>query len=219
MVGSRPPGRSSGPARCWSATRTSGPSWTSPRSPESITLALLPHPDPLRWSAVELGPDGQISNFLSPGPRSTVHGPRFLFTGFQLIGERVLAALPRPPFEMKPVWDDLRAAGRLRGVVVAGSWREAGSPAAYLALVQELLGGENYLHDQAEVAQDAAVRSCAVAAGCVVGEGARVSGSVLLSGAVVEPGARVDRCVVAGGRATGELADAVLLPSGRHPLR
>jgi ADP-glucose pyrophosphorylase len=61
-----------------------------------------------------------------------------------------------------------------------------------------------------------------VGAGCRVARDARVSESVLTAGASVEGGCEVHRCVLAGPIAlTGAdtASEALILPSGRFPLR
>jgi len=185
---------------------------------DAIVLALLPHPDPARWSSVLLEDDGRVAGFLpagAPGERTP-----YLFTGFQLLGGAALAALPPPPGEWRPAWLAARERGALRGAVVAGRWREAGTPAAYRELVLAELGSRSWVHSAADATAAVVARS-AVAAGCAVAHGARVSDSVLLGGASIGAGASVERCVVAGASrvAPGEaLADTLVLPSRRVPL-
>ncbi|TAM46792.1 MAG: hypothetical protein EPN53_12640 [Acidobacteria bacterium] len=184
----------------------------------TATLALIPHPDPTRWASVILGPDGSVAAFLEAGARHP--GERYLFTGFQRFGERVLAALPEPPAEMAAVWEPLRRRGRLRGVVVTGSWQEAGSPSAYRDLVIGLLGERSWVHPGATVADDSVVERSAVGAGCRVEAGARVEGCVLTAGAVAGRGCSLRACVLAGAVApAGEaLADTLVLADARVAL-
>lgn len=183
----------------------------------TITLALLPHPDPARWGSVLLDRQGRVRDLVAAGASAT--GERYLFTGFQLLGAEATASLPEPPVEMRTAWETVRHRGALRGVVVAGSWREVGTPSAYLSLVTELLGEGSWVHPQAEVAADARVVRGAVGAGCRVGPGALVEESVLTAGAALAKGARLRRCVAAGPvTVTGARSDAVILPEGVSPL-
>jgi NDP-sugar pyrophosphorylase family protein len=187
--------------------------------PDLAVLALLPHPDPNRWGSVILDHGGRVSGFLAPG--AAHGGQRYLFTGFQVFGAEIVASLPAPPAEMDSVWHVLRRQGRLRGVVVAGSWREAGNPAAYRQLVVDLLGGETWAHARANVAEGAETSGSAVGAGCHVAKGATIHGSVLTAGAFVAGGCTVHRCVVAGPAVVGRgtrIADALIMPGGRFPL-
>jgi len=186
---------------------------------DTAVLALLPHPDPMRWSSVVLGRDRCVEAFLAPG---TAHsGERFLFTGFQLLGATVVASLPEPPAAMAQAWEELRRHGALKGVVVSGSWREAGTPEAYRALVVGLLGNEPWIHPQAAVAPDSTVVRSAVGAGCRLSAASAVYDCVLTAGAAVASGCELRSCVVAGVTVTsaGAVSDAVLLPEGRFPLR
>jgi NDP-sugar pyrophosphorylase family protein len=182
-------------------------------------LALLPHPDPARWSSVVLGRDRCVDAFLAPGAAHS--GERFLFTGFQLLGAKVVASLPEPPAAMAQAWQELRRRGALKGIVTPGSWREAGTPAAYRALVIDLLGNDRWIHPQAAVAPAATVVRSAVGAGCRVGAGSTVHESVLTEGATVGSGCELRSCVVAGPvtvTGAGAVADAIFLPEGRFPL-
>ena len=187
--------------------------------PDTVTLALRPHPDPATWSSVVLGAEGRVAGFFGPGEGKDRE--RFLFTGFQLLGHEVVAELPPPPAEMKAVWEPLRALGRLRGVVVEGPWLEAGSPEAYRRLVVSLLGASPWVSGDSAVAADAWIERTAVGSTCSVDAGCKVADSVLTMGARVGPGSTLDRCVVAGPvtlpaktHAMGEL----LVPFGRFPL-
>jgi NDP-sugar pyrophosphorylase family protein len=183
--------------------------------PEAAVLALLPHPDPARWSSVVLAPDGRVAAFLPPG--AVGHGDRFLFTGFQLLGARVVASLPPPPAEMAPVWDELRRRGRLHGAVVAGDWREAGDPAAYRSLVVGLLAATGRAHPEAALGDGVRLDGSWVGARCAVGDGAELAGSVVIAGAEVGAGCRLAGCVVAAGARVDDgcsLADVLVLPNG-----
>jgi NDP-sugar pyrophosphorylase family protein len=188
--------------------------------PEVAVLALLPHPDPARWSSLALDERGRVERILAPGAVGS--GERFLFTGFQWLGEDVVAALPAPPGQMQVVWERLREEGRLLGVIVRGTWREAGSPASYRELVVGELAGKSWVHPQATVAAAAVLVRSAVGAGCTVADGASVEDSVLTAGASVRTGCVLSRCVVAGPVTLaniGTASDTLFLPSDRHPLR
>ena len=163
--------------------------------PAAIVLALLPHPDPGRWSSVQLGADGLITALLPPREEQN---EGMLFTGFQLLGREVVADLPEPPAEFATVWEQFRRRGALRGAVVGGSWAEAGTPEAYRRLVVDLLGDSSWSHPRANVASSAWFRASAVGLGCTVGPGARLEETVLTAGAVVQAGCTLRGCVVAG---------------------
>lgn len=187
--------------------------------PDGIVLGLLPHPDPAAWSAVRLAPDGRVTSILPAG--ASGEGEPFLFTGFQILGASVVATLPPPPGEMAPVWRRLREAGRVRGAVLSGWWREAGDPEAYRHLVVSTTSASGWRHPDATVGPGVELVRSAVGRGCSVGAGCRLRDSVVTAGAMLGDGCEIERCVVAGGlRLPGgtRANDALLLPRGRFPL-
>lgn len=185
--------------------------------PDHVVLALIPHPDPSRWTSVTLDGDGRVREFIRPGEPAS--GRRYLFSGFQLLGERVIASLPDPPAEIGPTWRRLAADGALRGVVVEGAWREAGSPASYHELIMSRLGGDSWRHPQA-LASQSGLQHSAVGAGCRVDGSAELVDTVLTAGATVAGASRLRSCVVAGPVRLLDIAAAneLILPSGRFPL-
>lgn len=189
-------------------------------APARAVLGLLPHPDPARWSVIEMTGDGRVGRILPPG--GTTVGPPFLFTGLQLLGEEVVRALPPSPAEFAPVWQALAQRGELYGAVLSGQWQEAGTPATYHQLITGLLAGGVWQHFTASVAAAAKVTNSAVGEGCAVEGGAAVIDSVLTGGARVAAGAEVEGCVVAGAVTvpTGaRLRHLLALPTGQFPLR
>jgi NDP-sugar pyrophosphorylase family protein len=163
-----------------------------------VTLGLLPHLDPNRWSRVTVDGEGVVQDFLPPGPPGAGEVP-LLYPGVMVVARSALDALPSRPGEIaEDLWRPAREQGRLGGVVVSGHWREVGTPSDYLATVIDQLDGRASVHPSAEVAGDAAL-GCAL-----VGEGARIGGatvvgdSVVSEGAVVRRGARVIRSVLLG---------------------
>ena len=193
-----------------------GPLLRAPAADVAV-LALLPHPDPARWASVALDGGGAVTAIVPPG--APYAGERYLFTGFQLLGAEVVAGLPAPPAEMAAVWEPLRRRGALRGAVVAGRWREAGSPLAYRDLVAGELGERSWVHPGAG-ADGATVERSAVGTGCRVDPGAAVIGCVLTRGATVAAGCDLRGCVIAGTAvpAGAALADTLVVPGARVPL-
>ncbi len=187
--------------------------------PDGAVLGLLSHPDPERWSAVELGEGGVVRRIVPAGV--TTVGKPYLFTGFQVLGEGVVARLPSHAADMGPEWAELMRRGSLYGVPLEGCWREAGTPGSYRELVTALLAGASWRHPEAQVAGGAEVRGSAVGAGCAVAAGAVVTDSILTAGARVAAGVRLERCVAAGEM---EIAacycgrDRLILPRGEFAL-
>ncbi len=182
---------------------------------DAVVLGLADHPDAARWSSVVIDREGAVTAFLPPG--ADQRGAGLVFTGFQVLGAEVAASLPPPPGEMAALWEALRTRGKLFGVRLEGSWREAGDPVAYRDLVVGLLNGATWAHPAAAVARGAAVETSAIGAGCRVGRGARVVGCVVTAGARVGSDCLLQRCVVAGpvDVATGSSYEDVLLLPGR----
>lgn len=183
--------------------------------PDRAVLGLLPHPNPERWSAVELGDDNAVRRIVPPG--GTTVGTPHLFAGFQLLGESVVAQMPPPPADMAPLWRALIRRRALFGAPLRGAWREAGTPGSYRELVVGLLARSSWRHPDAEVAPDARLSRSAAGAGCSLGAGAVAIDCVLASGARVGPRVHLERCVVAGEvevAAGSRCSDLLVLPGG-----
>lgn len=56
----------------------------------------------------------------------------FVFTGIQIVSQRLLADAPEGPFSTNILWDRAIAAGRCFGVVHQGLWFDVGTPQAIL---------------------------------------------------------------------------------------
>ncbi len=163
-----------------------------------VTLALLPHPDPGRWSSVWLAPDGSVTAIVPPGGPPAAGTP-YLYPGLMLLARAAVESIPAGAGEVgERIWSPAQKGGRLGGAVVRGRWREVGTPADYLAAVQALLGGESWVHPTARRAAGARVERSMLGEGVRVGEGAIVRDSVLALGVAVGRGCRVERSVMLG---------------------
>jgi len=168
-----------------------------------VSLALLPHLDPLRWSRVLLGHDSRIQSFRPPGAPDSGEVP-FLYPGVMIVSRQALEALPtRPGDTPEDLWGPAMACGRLSGVPVSGHWREVGDPTAYLEAVLGRLRGRRVIHPSAEVHPSAAIGAAYVGRDARVEAGAVVGESVVAEGAVVGESARVVRSVLLGRVAVG----------------
>lgn len=187
--------------------------------PDTAVLALIRHPDPARWSSVLLDEEGVVTAILPPGAEGGEEG--LMYTGFQLLGAELVATLPRPPAPMDALWEPLRRRQGLHGALVQGSFREAGTPAAYRELVIAALATRGWYHDGATVAEDATLERSAVSTGCTVEPGARLVETVVTEGAAVGHDCELSGCVVAGPLRVADnsrLRDRLVLPSGDWPL-
>ena len=181
-----------------------------------VTLGLLAHPDPSRWSRVWLGDGGLVTHILKPGALRTAEQP-FLYPGAMVVSRRSLDAIPVARCEIPDqIWWPALAERRLGGVVITGGWREIGTPEDYLSAALDLVRTRQVVHQTAQVAASARLRAVLIGRGCRVHESAQVSDSVVAEGAVVQSGARVVRSVLMGPVETsaGEtIIDEVRVPS------
>jgi len=165
---------------------------------DDVTLALLPHLDPRRWSRVELDQDGHVSAVRPSGPPQPGEVP-LLYPGVMVVSRDALDRIPAARCEVPEVlWDPARRARRLGGVVVSGHWREVGTPTAYRETAVALCGDRSRVAADARVDPGATLVSSFVGPGGRVAESAVVESSVIAEGASVGAGARVTRSIVLG---------------------
>lgn len=169
-----------------------------------VTLGLMPHPDPARWSRVVLDGAGTVTVMLPPGPAATGETP-YLYPGVMVVSRAALDALPVATLATpEALWEPARAAGRLGGVVLRGRWREVGTPAAYLEAALNELGGRPAVDPSATVDRRTELRSSFVGEGARVAADAVLEESVVACGATVGCGARITRSVLLGPVEVGE---------------
>jgi mannose-1-phosphate guanylyltransferase len=87
---------------------------------------------------------------------------------------------------------------RLGGLVVAGHWREVGTPADYLEVMLFRLAGTTWIDASTEIAGGASIHNSFVGRGTVVSDRAVIEESVVAEGVSVGDGARVTRSVLLG---------------------
>jgi len=183
------------------------------------TLALLPNPDPRRYSPVVTDASGRVLS-LAGRPRRA-RGTRSLFTGVHVLDPALLERLPAGPSDsVRDLYIPLVAEGeRLQGVRLRGAWYDLGSPSLYRDAQLRLVPGQGrdrvLLHPDAQVSPSARLRRAVVGQGARVGTDALVQRSILWDGATVENGAQVDRAIVVSGarvRADERAREVVVLP-------
>jgi NDP-sugar pyrophosphorylase family protein len=168
------------------------------RADDLVTLALLPHPDPRRWSVVSVDSAGRVVRIRGRGEVGPDERP-LLYTGVMVVARTALDSLPLEPGGIdERLWRPALRVGRLGGVEVAGSWCEVGDPAAYLAAALALVGPGGAVDVGACFDPAAAAVSSWIGPGARVLAGATVVESVVVAGAVVGEAARVWRAVLLG---------------------
>ena len=171
-------------------------------SDDLVTLALIPHPDPRRWSCISLDRHGLVSSIRRPGAAAAGE-LSFLYPGVMLITREALSRLPAGPGDTPDrLWGPALAEGRLGGVVVNGRWREIGTPSDYLETVLERVKQSTVRHPSAAVDAAARIRSSLIGRNAVVEAGAVVEKSVVAEGATVRSDAHVLRSVLLGPNST-----------------
>jgi mannose-1-phosphate guanylyltransferase len=161
-----------------------------------MTLALHPVDDPSRYGVVVTGPDGAVTAFVEKPALGQVDAVT-INAGTYVVEPDVLELIPAAravsvEYEVFPV---LVGAGLYAGSF-AGSWRDIGTPASYLAANLEQMPPGGLIDPSAYVAEGAEVTDSVVGPGCRIEAGARVVESVLLAGAVVAEGRTVQNQVV-----------------------
>jgi mannose-1-phosphate guanylyltransferase len=164
-----------------------------------VTLALLPHLDPEKWSRVELDADGLVTGFNPPGRPEAIEVP-LLYPGVMAVHREALDSLPgaTPGDVPTALWNRARSRGKLGGLVVAGHWREVGTPADYLDVMLLRLAGTSMIHPSAANNSAAKIENSFIGRRAVVSEGAVVEDSVIAEGAVIAEKATVRRSVLLG---------------------
>jgi NDP-sugar pyrophosphorylase family protein len=178
-----------------------------------VTLALLPHLDPETWSRVELDADGLVTEFNPPGRPEALEVP-LLYPGVMAVHRDALDSLPEatPGDVPATLWNRVRSQGKLGGLVVAGHWREVGTPKDYLDVMLLRLSGTTVIDPSAAVSSAARIENSFIGRRAVVAEGAVVEDSVIAEAAAIGEKATVRKSVLLGGVRAGageSLIDAV----------
>ena len=167
-------------------------------SEDLVTLGLLPHLDPVRWSRVHLDRGGLVTAILPPGTPAADEVP-LLYPGVMVIARKALDTLETTPSGVaSALWGPARAKERLGGVLVSGHWREVGRPLDYLEAVMALLGDRNDVHAAARVEPSAVLNRSLIGPDVAVDKNVVISQAIISHGAVIGAGARIIRSVVLG---------------------
>ena len=189
-------------------------------------MVLMPEADP---GVLGVDPDGVIRRFIQP-PAADEPAERLScgFTGIHVLDPEVFRLIPPgKPWEINlQVYPELLRRGRrVCGFVHRGYWREAGSPAGYLAANREGLGGRaGALAPRPEAGApmlDGAVCTAPVLAGrgVVVGAGVEIGPETVIGPEVrIGERSRIRRSVILEGAdvpAGSDLDGEVVFPGGR----
>jgi NDP-sugar pyrophosphorylase family protein len=167
-------------------------------SSDAVTLALLPHPDPTRWSRVTVDTRGLVIAIRPPG-RAETEDPPWVYPGVMAVGREALNALPSIPGEIPDrLWLPALEAGKLGAAMITGEWREIGTPDDYLAVIMHQLGGGSVIHPTAVVASTAVITTAFVGRYATIGDRAVVRRSVVADGSTVAAGASITDSVLLG---------------------
>ena len=192
----------------------------------TATMVLVPDETS---GVLGVDPDGAIRRFIAPRPASEPHERLSCgFTGIHVLEPEVFRLIPaRTPWEInRQVYPELIARGRrVCGFVHQGYWREAGSPAGYLAANREVVGGLAGAIAPRPGAGAPTLAGAVCHAPVLAGRGVHVGAGVEIGPeTVVGPevrigdGARIRRSVVLEGTdvpAGADLDGEVLFPGGR----
>jgi len=172
-------------------------------SGDDVSLALLPHPDPARWSRVMVGKRGLVTAIRPRSDLGSEDDVSWVYPGVMAVTRDALNALPSTPGETPDrLWYPALAAGTLGGATVTGEWREIGTPDDYLAVITLQLAGRSVIHPTAVIASNAVIAASFIGRDATIGNHAEVRNSVVAEGAAVGAGASVTGSVLFGpGRA------------------
>lgn len=163
-----------------------------------VTLGLLPHLGPDRWSRVLLDQNDLVSSILPPGLPKAGEIP-LLYPGVMLVSREALETLEVAPSGVaSALWFPAQEQRRLGGVLVSGHWREVGTPSDYLDATIATLGDRNDISPCARVDQNAVLNRALVGTRVEIGADVVVGQSIISHGAKIGAGARVLRSVVLG---------------------
>ena len=167
-------------------------------SGDLVTLALLPHLDPEQWSRVVLDVDERVTEIHPPGRPGPQEAP-FLYPGVMAVHRNALDALPATPGEIPAaLWNPAQNERKLGGLVVAGHWREIGTPNDYLEVMLLRLAGTIWIHPSAKISAGASIRNSFIGRKAVVSDRAVIAESVVAEEAQIGEGALVTRSVLLG---------------------
>jgi NDP-sugar pyrophosphorylase family protein len=156
------------------------------RSGALATIAVVPHPEPGKYSGVLVDDEGAVRGFARRGSTEA----SYHFVGVQVADAAAFSAVPDgvPAESFRSVYPALMAArpGSIRAYVTSADFVDIGTPADYLRTSLLLAGREG-------------ARGQLIGARAHVDASARIESSVLWDDVEVGAGAQVRECVVTDG--------------------
>ncbi len=179
----------------------------------SVTMALIPNPQPGKYGGVQVDDGGWVTGFARAGAaRAPYH-----FIGVQIADARVFAGLEDgvPAETVNALYPALIAADRhsIAAFISDASFRDIGTPADYLATSAQLaaLEGDRMAAGiRTRVAPSASVRGSALWDDVAIGAGGEIVECIVCDGVHLPEGSRYQRCAIV--RANGRR------PQGRERL-
>jgi NDP-sugar pyrophosphorylase family protein len=164
-----------------------------------VSLGLIPHPDPARWSRVLLDPAGRVTAIRRTTEPAHNEPEPCHYPGVMVVSREALDALPVGPGSTPArLWEPARAAGRLGGALLAGTWSEVGTPHDYLAAVRQRLAGRSEVDPTAVVDPSAQLHGSFVGERVQVNAGSTVTDSIVVCRARLGCDVSVHRSVLLG---------------------
>ena len=161
------------------------------RSEALVTLAVIPNAEPEKYGGVELGADGAVTGFATPGRRGRDRD-LYHFVGVQVAEAAAFATLPdNLPYEsVKQLYPALIAErrGSVRAFVTDAEFFDIGTPADYLTTSLHFGSGTPSL-DKLGAPQGSRGAD----------PGSPVQDCVLWQDVEIAPDARLHRCVITDG--------------------
>jgi mannose-1-phosphate guanylyltransferase len=179
----------------------------------SVTMALIPNPQPGKYGGVQVDDGGWVTGF---GRAGALRAP-YHFIGVQIVEARVFAGLQDgvPAETVNALYPELIAGDRHRiaAFISDASFRDIGTPADYLATSAELAvveGDRMTAGTRTRVDPSASVQGSALWDDVTIGAGAEIIECIVGDGVDLPEGSRYRRCAIV--RADGRL------PHGRERL-
>lgn len=168
------------------------------RRGDAVTMALLPHLDPEKWSRVHLDASGHVCEIRAAGRPAPGEVP-LLYPGVMLVSRGALNSLEcRPSGISTTLWRQALLEGKMGGVVLSGHWREIGTPAEYLEAVLSQTAGRVFCHASALIERHTEMKNCFVGRDCKIPNTCQIENSALSHGVELGEGAVIRRSVLLG---------------------